>query len=102
MEGKTIEQLKSFLKKNNVTGYSKMNKAELVKAAKKIKGGRNMGQNQGNNIGYNYPVNNINVISERDQNFAPPLREGRQYPPGYNMQEDIQRRLAALRRNNRN
>jgi len=39
MDGKTIEELKRFLKKNNASGYSKMNKEELVKYAKKVQRG---------------------------------------------------------------
>jgi len=78
-----------------------MNKAELVKAANKLKGGRTVQNNKApNNQGRNNE--SITPIVLNNQNFSPPLREGRQYPIGYNMQEDIQSRLAALRRNNRN
>ncbi len=46
MDQKTVEELKSFLKSNKVSGYSKLNKDGLVKLAKKVQGGR---PNQGNN-----------------------------------------------------
>ena len=73
-----------------------MNKAELVNAAKKIKGGRTHKKNNGRNNKNNTQVN----LQENQNQYFEPItrREGRLYPPNYNIQADIQRRLAESRR----
>jgi len=58
MEGKTVEELKRFLKKNKASGYSKMNKDELVKFAKKVQ----RGSAETNVVNYNQPMNVNNQI----------------------------------------
>ena len=50
MNGKTVEELKSFLKSNKVSGYSKLNKDGLVKLAKKVQGGRPNQENSQINV----------------------------------------------------